>query len=480
MTRSSSCRRSNPPRQGSHQSMAPDMPWLATRHCHRLALPPMSAEFGNAPDQKVDHAETVASCVVPPRDPRGPDGALPAPVFRSAKRETWLCTAADNTPIAPRELPWPPGVVLIELGEVVRDARLRQPHRSLARALAHMPAPALAAGLEHAASALETGTYEFGPRRPRRIPKRGSTGCRTLRTFVSPVDRVVDRWLMQRLRPLLPDAPDKLPLRAVRGVQTWARQGYCHVRRFDFVDYFDSVDIDVLLAQLRDLGVPPHLLRLVRSYVEAPSVHRDRDQENGHGLPQGGSTSALLALVYTRPLRLAMEAMGEVKLSLFTDDGILATRSPGSLAAAERTLRRASRRLRLRLHPEKRWRGTIDEGVPFLGFIITPSSLEIGRDRVDRFRARLRRKIRGARSISEAVKSANRGIDGELRIGGVRVSWLRYYAHATDFAPFKLLDRVVRGAMRGRFGKRLSNNRLTQLGLRSVYVRAQRLHERGR
>jgi hypothetical protein len=361
---------------------------------------------------------------------------------------------------------------------VIEEVKAR-PGTALCRQIAAVPEADLGTMVTVAADLIANQTFEFGPRRAVRIPKIGGGGFRTLKVSDSVVDKIVDRWLLRVLKPWLPRTPERNPLASVRQVQRWGREGYRCLRRFDFRDYYDHIDIELLLAQLEASPVPRHLVRLARAYLAAPTIQPGERLAKAQGLPQGGSVSTLLGHVYTWPLRQAVASEGDVKFVLFTDDGLIMAKRSDRLANAEAAGEAAARKLRLPLHPTKNWRGSIYVGVSFLGFKIRPSDLDVGQERLDRFRSRLKRQVRAARTIGEAIARVNNVLSTEFTVGYSKVSWLRYYSHAKSDAPFKLLDRVVRSSIRGKYGTSYSNRRLTALGLTSVFLRVQQLrHER--
>jgi hypothetical protein len=361
-----------------------------------------------------------------------------------------------------------------QLLAVAQDIAFRKPHGAVAQALRLDPRASHT--LRRAAQDIRTGGFTFSPRRGVLIPKRGGPGHRGLKISDRPLDRVVDAWLGRHLRRLLETATG-LPIFVVRRVQHWGRNGYVHARRFDFRDYFDTVAHDLLLARLHACGLPDVLLSLVGSYLAAPTCLRDGSVEDGRGLAQGGSSSMALAIFYTAPLRDAIAAMGEVTMALYVDDGVVLAKSRAALRAAEKVLARVSAELGLVLHDSarKNWRGIVDEGVPFLGWVIRPSFLEIARDRIAAFRARLTREVRRSLSVAQAISRVNHRLTREHVLVHRRVGWLRYYCAASTDAAFLHLDRAVRTSIRDRFGKRLTNTRLTVMGLGSAVLRARQL-----
>jgi len=145
---------------------------------------------------------------------RGPGGALP---IVSVRRETLREPAAAGAPSSVRGLPPAPPVLASRLLAIAHRIRERKPDGCVA--LAVDTDPAFEAALIEAAQLITTGSFRFDPRRAIRRCKQHGSGFRVIKTSISPVDRVVDRWLSVELAHRLPDARG-----LVRQVQEWGRE----------------------------------------------------------------------------------------------------------------------------------------------------------------------------------------------------------------------------------------------------------------
>jgi len=95
-------------------------------------------------------------------------------------------------------------------------------------------------------------------------------------------------------------------------------------------------------------------------------------------VPQGSSSSMLLAFIYLT--RFA----GRSQARRCAHGAIRRRRNPDveyskDLKRAERVLERVAAQLKLHVHDSgtKSWRGNVDAGVNYLGFVIRPESLEV-------------------------------------------------------------------------------------------------------
>ena len=73
------------------------------------------------------------------------------------------------------------------------------------------------------------------------------------------------------------------------------------VARFDVARYYESMQHDVLLATLRQMGSSAQSISVVKEYLQKPDVHA-----TGVGMNAGGCLSPLLGAVMLTPLDDAM------------------------------------------------------------------------------------------------------------------------------------------------------------------------------
>lgn len=90
---------------------------------------------------------------------------------------------------------------------------------------------------------------------------------------------------------------------ALREIQEHLKAGYCAVYDADLKGYFDSIPHDKLMACVEMRVVDRSVLRLIRMWLRAPVVERQKGgkltiKRNDQGTPQGGVISPLLANIY--------------------------------------------------------------------------------------------------------------------------------------------------------------------------------------
>ena len=137
--------------------------------------------------------------------------------------------------------------------------------------------------------------------------------------------------------------PGRSAHQALEEIRGHLQAGYQAVYDADLKSYFDSIPHSQLLACLRARVVDRSVLRLIRMWLEAPVVERNKGQGGGgkwsrpeKGTPQGGVASPLLANLYLHwfdalfygPQGPARKA--DVKLVRYADDFVALAKQMGT------------------------------------------------------------------------------------------------------------------------------------------------------
>jgi len=252
-------------------------------------------------------------------------------------------------------------------------------------------------------------------------------------------DRVVHHAIVNVIEPLFERRfiADSYSCRSEKGTHmaldrfTRFARRYPYVLKGDIVQYFPSIDHDILLAMLSRVLDDDRLMNLLARILESgKDVFREEyrmvffpgdDLFSAclpRGLPIGNLTSQFLANVYLDPLdHFVKEELRERGYIRYCDDFVVFGESREYLEGVRGRIELFLRGLRLVAHPRKTVVVPVRHGVPFLGFLVFPDHRRLLRRSVTRAGRRLRR-------LAEAYA------DGLVSLAEVRQSVQAWIGHA--------------------------------------------------
>ena len=300
--------------------------------------------------------------------------------------------------------------------------------------------------LQDLAASLHEGRYSPEPADRIKVPKFNE--ARELRPLSLPAvkDKVVQQAVRLVIEPLFEAQflgcsyayrPGRGPRKAIGKViyyictekREWAVFG-------DMDNFFDSLDHELLLAEVRKTVSEPEILALVRMWIKIGAMdQRGRYHDMELGVTQGGIISPLLSNIYAHSLDRHLVGMNMAYVR-YADNFIVLCPSreeaDRSLAAVREFLEGT---LRMRLNPEKEPVRNLREGFVFLGVEFRGRERFLAREKKEKLRRKIdwltekRRRHDSGKIIQELAEA----IDGARR----------YYGFLNPVSDFRELDRYL-------------------------------------
>jgi len=262
-----------------------------------------------------------------------------------------------------------------------------------------------------------------------------------------------------------PNLEMPLPQAIVKEVVTAIRSGkYETFVRVDVTNFYPSVDHGVLRNQLRRLTRSSDLVDLYLQACSTPTMGiREKAgsvSRSLRGLPQGLPVSPPLAELVIQRAEWKFRGSGDFHYVRYVDDALVLLPSGVDAAAVFEEISASFRDFKLNVHPiepgsSKSSLGKVAEGVPYLGYEISPTDTMIREASVQKLRERLiagftryRRRSKEATTPEKMAAATSLLLRTNLVITGFtldkrRRGWLPYFSQMTDHGLLSQLDSLV-------------------------------------
>ncbi len=231
----------------------------------------------------------------------------------------------------------------------------------------------LKANLAGLRNAVTQNTYQVKPLKQALIPKGGGK-LRELR-IPSIRDRIVQQALLNVLVPIIEPTfsdssfayrPNRSIIKAVERVAEWRDRRYVWILDADIVKFFDNIDRQILLTQIRRYIDHPGILCLLKAWIASDIVTNQGIKKTDRGIPQGAVISPLLANIYLNKFDKDI-SQNNVQLVRYADDFLLLAKSRNEILQAYTEVVKLLHSLNLAIHPEKTQITNFERGFRFLG-----------------------------------------------------------------------------------------------------------------
>ncbi len=236
--------------------------------------------------------------------------------------------------------------------------------------------------------------------------------------------------------------PKRNAHQAIRYAQSTIRNEKDWIVDCDLEAFFDGVNHDLLMTQLKEKHQDPALLRLINRFLKAGVQIDGKKVASTEGVPQGGPLSPILSNIVLNQLDWELEKRGH-SFVRYADDFVVFVKSQ---EAGERVMKSLQRyvgaSLRLKVNPHKSavdrpWKRT------FLGFTFSRkrgNKIKVSNKALKKLKSTIRtlsRRTRG-HSIRQVISELRKSLLG----------WKAYFDIAEVLSPLKDLDKWIRRRLR--------------------------------
>lgn len=169
--------------------------------------------------------------------------------------------------------------------------------------------------------------------------------------------------------------------------QNQYRYGY----KLDIKNYFNSIDISILLRLVKQLNDVELCIFLEKILLDCRVFYKGKIIEEQKGVMAGTPISCFLSNLYLREMDKFFEKDAYAR---YADDIIIFTRTKKQLEIVQKQIREFLNQRKLEINPEKEYIFYPQESWTFLGFSYNQGMIDLSKHTKDKIKAKIRRKTR--------------------------------------------------------------------------------------
>ena len=264
-------------------------------------------------------------------------------------------------------------------------------------------------------------------------------------------DRVVQQALRQVIEPIFESKfldcsygfrPNRNCHQAIDEVSENLKRKYRYVIDADLKSYFDMIDHDLLLDEIKLEIEDDNILSLVTNTLKSGVLDYGCYQETVRGATQGGCTSPLYGNIYLHPMDKLLTERGHKVIRYADDFVVLHTSRKGAERVLKSLTKFLKEKYKLTLHPDKtKIIDTHEEEFTFLGFVFKKGFLVIDEKRLKSFKEKVKK-------ITKRNQTLNMAYFLTYRLNSIIRGWGNYYGKGNVKTIFKKLMNWIKRRLR--------------------------------